>query len=367
VRNAKRIDERITVGRVPSGEDIAQLAQLGYKTLVDVREDDEKFGGHVEARARELGLQYISIPIKRESIQIPEVQQFYEAVYARGSAPLYVFSRFGKKPLAFLLLLEVVANGESLIRVFERASRIGIDLQGDLALRSFLVEFFNSGRIVEVVESIVAYRPDLLKQEGKPGHAAKAKNHARRQDREILLQQRGCTVWLTGLPSSGKSTTAFTLERELTRRGRLAYVLDSDNMRHGMNKDLGFSREDREENIRRIGEVAKLFADAGLITITSFISPYRRDRELARELHHAAGIGFFEVFVDAPPEVCEQRDSRGLYKKAREGELAAFTGVNAPYEPPERPEIVARTTAKNPAEIAAEIVDHLVAAGYVRV
>jgi len=367
VRNAKRIDERITVGRVPSGEDIAQLAQLGYKTLVDVREEDEKFGGLVEARARELGLLYISIPIKRESIHIQEVQQFYEAVYARGSAPLYVFSRFGKKPLAFLLLLEVVANGESLIRVFERASRIGIDLQGDLALRAFLVEFFNSGRIVEVVESIVAFRPDLLRREGKSKSGPRVTNHARREDRETLLQQRGCTVWLTGLPSSGKSTTAFSLEQELTRRGRLAYVLDSDNIRHGMNKDLGFSREQREENIRRIGEVAKLFADAGVITIASFISPYRRDRELVRELHRAAGVGFFEVFVDAPPQVCEERDSRGLYKKAREGELASFTGVDAPYEAPERPEIVARTAVKSPAQIAVEIIDHLVTAGYMRV
>lgn len=355
------------MGRVPSGEDIAQLVQLGYKTLVDVREEDEKFGGQVETRARELGLHYISIPIKRDSIRIEEVQQFYEAVYARGSAPLYVFSRFGKKPLAFLLLLEVVANGESLIRVFERASRIGIDLQGDLALRAFLVEFFNSGRIVEVVESIVAYRPDLLKKEGKREEASPVTDHARRQDRETLLQQRGCTIWLTGLPSSGKSTTAFSLERELTRRGRLAYVLDSDNIRHGMNKDLGFTPAEREENVRRIGEVAKLFADAGLITITSFISPYRKDRRLARELHHAAGLGFFEVFVDAPPAVCEERDSRGLYKKAREGELASFTGVDAPYEPPDRPDITVRTAARSPAEVTAEIIDHLVTAGYVRV
>jgi adenylylsulfate kinase len=138
--------------------------------------------------------------------------------------------------------------------------------------------------------------------------------HVDRKDRERVLDQRGCTIWFTGLPSSGKSTTAFTLEHKLISLGYLAYVLDGDNVRHGLNKNLGFSAEDREENIRRIGEVAKLFADAGLITMTSFISPYRRDRDLVRDLHREAGLCFIEVFVDTPLEVCEARDPKGLYK-----------------------------------------------------
>jgi len=180
-------------------------------------------------------------------------------------------------------------------------------------------------------------------------------SHVERQERERLLRQKGCTIWLTGLPSSGKSTAAFTLEHELLKRGRLAYVLDGDNIRHGLNKNLGFSAEDREENIRRIGEVAKLFADAGCITITSFISPYRKDRDQARSIHQAMGVKFFEVFIDAPVEVCEERDPKGLYKKARSGQLKGFTGVDDPYEPPLKPELVLNTAELSPAECAEKI------------
>jgi len=180
-------------------------------------------------------------------------------------------------------------------------------------------------------------------------------SHVERQERERLLRQKGCTIWLTGLPSSGKSTAAFTLEHELLKRGRLAYVLDGDNIRHGLNKNLGFSAEDREENIRRIGEVAKLFADAGCITITSFISPYRKDRDQARSIHQAMGVKFFEVFIDAPVEVCEERDPKGLYKKARSGQLKGFTGVDDPYEPPLKPELVLNTAELSPTECAEKI------------
>jgi adenylylsulfate kinase len=184
--------------------------------------------------------------------------------------------------------------------------------------------------------------------------------HVDRKDRERLLRQEGCTIWFTGLPSSGKSTTAFTLEHELISLGYLAYVLDGDNVRYGLNKNLGFSAEDREENIRRIGEVAKLFADAGVITMTSFISPYRRERDLARKLHQDAGLRFVEVFVDTPIEVCETRDPKGLYKKARRGELKCFTGIDDPYEPPNNPEIVVRTAEHSPEIITAQILSFLV-------
>lgn len=180
-----------------------------------------------------------------------------------------------------------------------------------------------------------------------------------REDREALLAQVGCTLWFTGLPASGKSTTAFTLERELLSLGHLAYVLDGDNVRHGLNRNLGFSAEDRAENIRRIGEVAKLFAEAGLITMTSFISPYRRDRELARALHAAAGIPFVEIFVDTPIAICEQRDPKGLYRKARSGELRGFTGVDDPYEPPLAPELTIRTESRGAEALAREIIGYL--------
>lgn len=188
--------------------------------------------------------------------------------------------------------------------------------------------------------------------------------HVNRKIRENLLQQRGCTIWMTGLSASGKSTLAFTLEHALVQRNRLTYVLDGDNVRHGLNKNLGFSAEDREENIRRIGEVAKLFADAGFITMTSFISPYRKDRDIARKIHDDAGLFFMEVFVDAPIEVCEERDPKGLYKKARRGELKGFTGIDDPYEPPHNPELRIDTNLLNPQQGAMRILGYLVEQGY---
>ena len=189
-------------------------------------------------------------------------------------------------------------------------------------------------------------------------------SHVEREQREKLLNQTGCTIWFTGLPSSGKSTTAFTLEHELVKRGYLAYVLDGDNIRHGLNKNLGFSAGDREENIRRIGEVAKLFADAGLITMTSFISPYRKDRNQARKIHQDSKLSFIEVFVDTPLGVCEDRDPKGLFKKARLGEIKGFTGIDDPYEKPLHPEIVVRTDLKSPEEITQDIIDYLIEHGF---
>ena len=161
-------------------------------------------------------------------------------------------------------------------------------------------------------------------------------------DREKLLNQKGCVIWFTGLSGSGKSTLALEVENKLHQRGHLTYVLDGDNIRHGLNKNLGFSPEDREENIRRIGEVAKLFNDAGVIAMTAFISPYRTDRDNARDLLDAGR--FVEVFVDCPLEVCEARDTKGLYQKARAGEIKEFTGISAPYEVPVQPELTVNTS-----------------------
>jgi adenylylsulfate kinase len=161
-----------------------------------------------------------------------------------------------------------------------------------------------------------------------------------RAERWAALGTRGATVWFTGLSASGKSTIASALEQELVHRGRFAYRLDGDNIRHGLNRNLGFSAEDRAENIRRVAEVAKLFADAGAIAICSFISPYAKDRQASRRLHAEAGLPFIEVFADTPIEVCERRDPKGLYRRARAGQLKGFTGIDDPYEPPASAEVV---------------------------
>jgi adenylylsulfate kinase len=183
--------------------------------------------------------------------------------------------------------------------------------------------------------------------------------HVTRDERSRLLKQRGGTIWFTGLSASGKSTIAFTVEHALVQQGCLAYVLDGDNIRHGLNKNLGFSAADREENIRRIGEVAKLFADCGVIAMTSFISPYRADRDAARSLHVAGDLPFIEVHVNTPIETCEQRDPKGLYKKARAGQLKNFTGIDDPYEPPLHPELTIDATRISPQEAAIQVMAYL--------
>lgn len=183
--------------------------------------------------------------------------------------------------------------------------------------------------------------------------------HVSREDRQQLLKQKGATLWFTGLSGSGKSTVAFTLEHALVERGRLAYVLDGDNIRHGLNKNLTFLAADREENIRRIAEVARLFADTGVITMTSFISPYRKDRDKVRAIHAEAGLPFYEIYVKTPIEICEQRDPKGLYKKARAGQLPNFTGIDDPYEEPTRPELTVDTTKLSPQEITVHLLNFL--------
>ena len=179
--------------------------------------------------------------------------------------------------------------------------------------------------------------------------------------RQRLLGQKGCVVWLTGLSGSGKSTIAHEVEARLTAMGRLAYVLDGDNLRHGLNSDLGFSAADRAENVRRLGEVAALFADAGVITITAFISPYRAGRDAARA--KAPAGRFIEVYVNVPMDVCEQRDPKGLYQKARAGEITEFTGIDSPYEPPLAPELVLEAGTLSVEACAARVLDDLKARG----
>ncbi len=190
--------------------------------------------------------------------------------------------------------------------------------------------------------------------------------HVGRDARQQRLSQQGVTLWFTGLSASGKSTIAFTLEHMLIENGYLAYVLDGDNVRHGLNKNLGFSAADRAENIRRIGEVAKLFADAGVITMTSFISPYRIDRNKVRDLHDEAGLPFMEIFTDSPIDVCESRDPKGLYQRARAGEIKFFTGIDDPYEPPENPEVVLRSDQMSPPDCAGVLIAELESRGILR-
>ncbi len=188
----------------------------------------------------------------------------------------------------------------------------------------------------------------------------------RREERWRALGCTGATVWFTGLSASGKSTIASALEQALVNRGVNCYRLDGDNIRFGLNKNLGFSAEDRAENIRRISEVAKLFADSGCVALTSFISPYRKDRDACRELHKAAGVTFVEVYVDTPIEVCEQRDPKGLYKKARAGQIKGFTGIDDPYEAPTHAEMVIKT-ADHPLDACVRMcLEHLERAGIVR-
>ncbi|MCA9079705.1 MAG: adenylyl-sulfate kinase [Planctomycetaceae bacterium] len=180
-------------------------------------------------------------------------------------------------------------------------------------------------------------------------------------DREKLKGHKGCVLWFTGLSGAGKSTIANTVDHKLHAIGKHTYLLDGDNIRMGLNKNLGFSAEDRTENIRRIGEVAKLFADAGLITSTAFISPYREDRDLVRALLPEGE--FIEILVQASLETCEGRDPKGLYKKARAGEIKGFTGIDAPYEAPETPELVLDSDSKGIDDLADEVIAYLESKG----
>lgn len=187
-----------------------------------------------------------------------------------------------------------------------------------------------------------------------------------REDRQEILRQKGATVWFTGLSGSGKSTIAVALEHALYKMGKLSYRLDGDNVRLGINKNLGFSEEDRTENIRRIGEVSKLFGDAGTIALSSFISPYKADRDQVRALHDAADLKFVEVFVDCTLDTAEERDPKGLYKKARAGEIKNFTGIDDPYEAPANPEIHLITDKMTVEQEVEIVINYLLENGIIR-
>jgi adenylylsulfate kinase len=218
---------------------------------------------------------------------------------------------------------------------------------------------------IRALRSALAYlaAPEKL-MAPKSDNLTKSESHVSRAEREALLGHRAATLWFTGLSGSGKSTLARALEERLVERGVLAYVLDGDNVRHGLSADLGFAAEDRVENIRRVGEVAKLMNDAGVLVLTAFISPYRDDRSRVRALLPEGE--FIEVFVDCPLEVCEQRDPKGLYRKARAGSLPDFTGVSAPYEPPLSPELRVATGARPLSDCVSDLLAALEGRGLIR-
>nr|CAB3264650.1 ASAK ATP sulfurylase/APS kinase [Phallusia mammillata] len=214
-------------------------------------------------------------------------------------------------------------------------------------------------------------QPDVGDHESPPmsSNIVYQQHHVSRDKRGQVMGTRGgfrgCTIWFTGLSGAGKTTVSMKLEEYLCSKGIPAYSLDGDNIRHGLNKDLGFSPKHREENIRRIGEVAKLFADAGVVCLVSFISPYRKDRLSARRVHGKSNLPFVEVFVDTPLGVCERRDVKGLYKKARNGQIKGFTGIDSPYEPPESPEVVVKTAEQSVSECMMKVAGSLMERGII--
>ena len=336
-----------------------------------------------------------------ESIGITLTEQIFVergVVAALETAPPYELTRFkarvfwlGKKPFAKnrkyklkLATQEVECEIDAIEKVIDASTLsvisrppnelyVGRHEVGELTLRTkkpiafdAINEIVPMGRFV-IVDGFDVSGGGIIAQDNYPRRTHDAHHKSNNiywshgkvtpSQREARNGQRGCVLWLTGLSGSGKSTIATELERELFNQGRHVYILDGDNIRHGLCSDLGFSHEDRKENIRRIGEVARLFADAGAICITAFISPYRGDRELARKI--LPRDRFVEVYVNAPVKVCEKRDPKGLYAKARAGEIKEFTGVSAPYEPPANPEIELHTDKLTVAESIAKILDYL--------
>ncbi|KAF2294717.1 hypothetical protein GH714_015717 [Hevea brasiliensis] len=244
---------------------------------------------------------------------------------------------------------------------------LGLCRGGDVRLRSSRIIIRQWRSLRRFDQGLLGKDLQMMLGNEKSTNIVWHKSSVDKIDRQELLQQKGCVIWITGLSGSGKSTLACALSRCLHSRGKLTYILDGDNVRHGLNRDLGFKAEDRAENIRRIGEVAKLFADAGVICIASLISPYRKDRDGCRAL--LPDGDFIEVFMDMPLQVCEARDPKGLYKFARAGKIKGFTGIDDPYEPPLNCEIVLKQKGDNcasPCNMAETVIRYLEEKGYLR-
>jgi bifunctional enzyme CysN/CysC len=306
-----------------------------------------------------------------------ESNRLYARVFWIGAEPLRVGSRYRLKLVTQNVECQVVALGNVIdvatldLHTTER-TELRINEVGDVTLQTRAPLVLDNYERVPTMGRFILVDGDSLVGGGivsgvlyASAKAVKSENifwsesEITAQRRALRNQHRGAVIWLTGLSGAGKSTIARALEQELFQLSMHTYVLDGDNLRHGLNANLGFAPEDRAENIRRVSEVAKLMADAGTVVITSFISPYRADRARARAIALQAGAEFVEVFVDAPLAVCERRDPKGLYRKARAGKLKGFTGIDAPYERPEDPEIVVRTDEQTPGECIAQVLAEL--------
>lgn len=306
-----------------------------------------------------------------------ESNRVHARVFWIGAEPLRVGARYRLKLVTQDVECEVVAVGSvidaaTLDRAPSERAELRINEIAEITLQTRApVVLDNHERVPSMGRFVLADGSDLVgggivsgavytsRKEIKSENIFWSESEITAERRALRNQHRGAVVWLTGLSGAGKSTIARGLEKELFRLSMHTYVLDGDNLRHGLNANLGFAPEDRAENIRRVGEVAKLMADAGTVVITSFISPYRADRTRARAIALQAGAEFVEVFVDAPLAVCEKRDPKGLYQKARAGTLKGFTGIDAPYESPEDPEIAVRTHEQTPEESVAQILAEL--------
>jgi bifunctional enzyme CysN/CysC len=306
-----------------------------------------------------------------------EVNRVHARVFWIGAEPLRVGARYRLKLVTQNVECEVVDLGPvidaaTLDPATSERTELRINEVGDVTLQTRVPLVLDNHERVPTMGRFILEDGDCLVGGGIVSGALYTRAKAVKSEnifwsesdvtaarRALRNQHRGAVIWLTGLSGAGKSTIARALERELFQLSMHTYVLDGDNLRHGLNANLGFAPEDRAENIRRVSEVAKLMADAGTVVITSFISPYRADRARARTIALQAGAEFVEIFVDAPLAVCEQRDPKGLYQKARAGELKGFTGIDAPYEPPEDPEIVVRTHQQTPGECVAQVLTEL--------
>jgi bifunctional enzyme CysN/CysC len=309
------------------------------------------------------------------------------AVECRFKANLFWMGRSnletGKKYKLKLATQEIECEVQSIEKVIDASTLSTVEHDRDFVARNDVAELTlrtrlpvamdlhqriaESGRFVLVhdrevsgggIVSEVAYKSHAGKKT-KSDHIIWSQTEVLERERAVRNGHYGAVVWLTGLSGAGKSTIAKALERDLFSRDMQAYVLDGDNLRFGLNANLGFSAEDRSENIRRAAEVARLFGDAGFSVIASLISPYRADRERARTIMAEGDVRFFEIYVECPLKVCEQRDPKKLYAKARAGEIKEFTGVSAPYEPPEKPELVLHTAKQTPLESVSAILDFL--------
>ena len=384
VENRRILAGRIESGTLRSGDrlvfsphnktaQVATIERWGETAAAEFVTAGESIGitlcDHIFVERGHIASHEVGAPIESNRVRAK--------VFWIGREPLQIGSRYRLKLVTQEVECQVAALGPVIdvaslesAAVEHRELRINEVAEVTLQTRAPLV-FDNYERIPVLGRFVLADEGNLVgggiisggvytnRKEIKSENIFWSESEITAQRRAARNEHRGAVIWLTGLSGAGKSTIAQALEKELFRRSMHTYVLDGDNLRHGLNSNLAFTPEDRAENIRRVSEVAKLMADAGTVVITSFISPYRIDRTRARAIALQAGAEFVEVFVDAPLATCEERDPKGLYQKARAGELKGFTGIDAPYEPPEDPEIVVHTHKETPEESVAWILDGL--------